>query len=80
MTTGSGRALREPALVNGAASVSALTGFDPARIGEYLDAFRDLCVAIVENWPPGDHNLMFYPVNEMQRAIDLLNPIYGRDD
>jgi hypothetical protein len=73
--TKDGRGLRQPALVNG-----ALTGFDPARIGEYLDAFRELTTAVALSWPDDDRNLMLYPMDEMERAIELLDPIYGKED
>ena len=44
---------------------------------DILLAFRDLTIACVEWADASDECLIHYPVEEMERAMALLDPIFG---
>ena len=66
------RAAHEPSQ----SSLSQPSGEHPLR-DDILLAFRDLTIACVEWADASDECLIHYPVEEMERAMALLDPIFG---
>jgi hypothetical protein len=53
---------------------------DPGRTTEIVVAFHDLVIACVKWAGASDECLVHYPVEEMERAFKLLDPIFGDPD